>query len=342
MLPIIGYCPLYRINRMTVTIRAQFRGRPHQWNTTCNYSRSGTLILAPKRNFLGEERYITVEFFTKTALDAALTAGNHLLGAYKRHHVEVYGSNTNTLSVSNRGLTKEITSIRDHEADKLIIDIISERHPDHNLLTEETGHLDNGSPYTWVIDPLDGSSNYVNHNPFFAVSICLAYENKPITGVVFAPFIEEIAVARRGHGCTLNGRPVSVSPTNELGKSYSVGCPGGDKNNLRFAKMSCALTETIKDFRKMGSAAIESYTVAAGRVDSFVTLNISPWDIAAGALCVEEAGGKVTDFNGNPWDMTKSDVCMSNGLIHDAVLNQISIVNPNSENYSENRLFVSP
>ena len=281
-----------------------------------------------------------MEFFTKTALDAALSAGNHLLGAYKRHHVEVYGNTT--LSVSNRGLTKEITSVRDHEADKIIIDLISKRHPEHNLLTEETGHLDNGSPYTWIVDPLDGSSNYVNHNPFFAVSVCLAYENKPITGVVFAPFLEEIAVARRGHGCTLNGRRVAVSETNEFSHLYAVGCPGGDKNNLRFAKMSCVLTETIKDFRKMGSAAIEAYTVAAGRVDAFVTLNISPWDIAAGALCVEEAGGMVTDFDGKPWDMTKSDVCMSNGLIHDEVLDRISVVNPNSKKCSAHSNFVSP
>lgn len=277
-----------------------------------------------------------MEFFTKTALDAALLAGDHLLGEYKRHHVEVYGNST--LSVSNRGLTKEITSIRDHEADKLIIDLISARHPDHNLLTEETGALDNGSPYTWVIDPLDGSSNYVNHNPFFAVSVCLAYENKPITGVIYAPFIEEIAVARRGHGCTLNGRKVTVSPTSDFSKFYTVGCPGGDGNNLRFAKMSGVLTESIKDFRKMGSAAIEAYTVAAGRVDSFVTLNISPWDIAAGALCVEEAGGKVTDFDGNPWEMTKSDVCMSNGLVHEEILDCVALVNPNSDRFTDKSL----
>jgi len=272
-----------------------------------------------------------VEFFTKTAMDAALLAGKHLLNEYKRHHIEVYGSDT--LSVSNRGLTKEVTSIRDHEADKIIIDLITDRHPGHNLLTEETGIIDNGSPYTWVVDPLDGSSNYVNHNPFFSVSICLAYENEPITGVIFAPFIEEIAVARKGHGCTLNGRRVDVSATDDLAKIYTVGCPGGDKTTQRFAKMSYALNESIKDFRKMGSAAIEAYTVAAGRVDSFVTLNIPAWDIAAGALCVEEAGGKVTDFDGNPWRMNKTDVCMSNGKVHDSVLEKVQIVNPNSAKF---------
>ena len=273
-----------------------------------------------------------MEFFTKTAVDAAILAGKHLLSKYKRHHIEMYGADTH--SVSNRGLTKEITSTLDNEADQIIIDLITERHPGHSLLTEETGKIDNDSPYTWVVDPLDGSSNYVNHNPFFAVSVCLAYENTPITGVIFAPFIEELAVARKGHGCTLNGKPVEVSKTSSLSKAYTVGCPGGDLNNQRFATMTYMLNTSIKDFRKMGSAAIEAYTVAAGRVDSFVTLNISPWDIAAGAVCVEEAGGKVTDFDGNPWQLTKSDVCMSNGLLHQDILDTVKLVNPNSSEFA--------
>ena len=98
--------------------------------------------------------------------------------------------------------------------------------------------------------------------------------------------------------------------------------------------MSYVLNESIKDFRKMGSAAIEAYTVAAGRVDSFVTLNIPAWDIAAGALCVEEAGGVVTDFDGNPWTMNKTDVCMTNGKVHEKVLEKLQIVNPNSPQFS--------
>lgn len=269
-----------------------------------------------------------MDFFSSTAIDAANLAGTHLLQNYKRRQVEVYGKKT--LSVGNRGLTKEITSIRDHEADKIIIDEISRKHPDHNILTEETGLIDNGSDFTWVVDPLDGSSNYVNHNPFFAVSICLACEGEPITGVVFAPFIEEFAVARKGHGCTLNGRPVRVSETAGLGKSYIVGCPGGEKNNIRFSEMSYSLNTSIKDFRKMGSAAIEAYTVAAGRVDSFVTLNIPCWDVAAGALCVQEAGGVVTDFQGKPWNMETSDVCMTNGLIHSQVLERLQDLEPHA------------
>lgn len=272
-----------------------------------------------------------MEFFTKTAVDAATLAGKHLLSKYKHHHIEMYGADT--LSVSNRGLTKEITSSLDHEADEIIINLITQRHPEHNILTEETGRIDNNSPYTWVIDPLDGSSNYANHNPFFCVSVCLAYENIPITGVIFAPYLEELAVARKGYGCTLNGRPVDVSGTSKLDKSYIVGCPGGDLNNSRFALMSFVLNESIKDFRKMGSAAIEAYTVASGRVDAFVTLNISPWDIAAGAVCVQEAGGVVTDFNGNAWDLSKTDICMSNGKLQDSILSKIQVVNPDHSEY---------
>jgi myo-inositol-1(or 4)-monophosphatase len=268
-----------------------------------------------------------MDYFAKTAIDAALLAGKHLLGKYKSHQVEIGG--TTTHSVSNRGLTKEITSVLDHQADQIIRDIISTRHPTHSMLTEETGFIDNGSDYCWVIDPLDGSSNYVNHNPFFAVSICLAYQDVPITGVVFAPYLEEVTVARKGQGCTLNGRPVHVSSTPHISKSYIVGCPGGEKTNDRFSSMSYLLNKKIKDFRKMGSAAIEAYTVAAGRVDAFVTLNIPPWDVAAGALCVTESGGTVTDFNGNPWTLTTTDTCMSNGKFHDEILSTLSAMSTN-------------
>ena len=142
--------------------------------------------------------------------------------------------------------------------------------------------------------------------------------------MIFAPFIEEMAVARKDHGCTINGRPVRVSETTELARTYIVGCPGGDPDNRRFARMEYALHQKNKDFRKIGSAAIEAYMVAAGRVDAFTTLNISPWDVAAGVLCTQEAGGRVTDFNGDAWNLDKTDLLVSNGLVHDAVLAEIN------------------
>lgn len=269
--------------------------------------------------FGGEKDH--VRYFADIAVQAATLAGNHLTKNFRNHQASVYG--TDILSVSNRTLSKEITSSNDHEADKIIIDLITERCPDHNLLTEETGHIDRGSPYTWIIDPLDGSSNFLNHNPFFAVSICLAYEGEPITGVIFAPYLEEMIVARKGHGCTINGRPSVVSTTSEFDKTYIVGCPGGEGNNRRFAELEYALHSKNKDFRKIGSAAVECYMVAAGRVDAFTTLSISPWDVAAGVLAAEEAGGRVSDFNGNPWKLDKTDLLVSNGLVHDAILAEL-------------------
>ncbi|NEQ52063.1 MAG: inositol monophosphatase [Leptolyngbya sp. SIO3F4] len=262
-----------------------------------------------------------MKYFSDVAILAATLAGNRLLQNFRSHKATILGQEV--LSVANRSLSKEVTSSNDHEADKIIIDLISERCSDHNLLTEETGLIDRGSPYTWVIDPLDGSSNFLNLNPFFAVSICLTYENMPITGVVFSPFLEEFAVARKGHGCTVNGREVHVSKTNNFANTYVVGCPGGEKHNRRFATLEYALHSQIKDFRKIGSAAVECYMVAAGRVDAFTTLQISPWDVAAGILCVEEAGGRVTDFNGNPWNLEKTDLLVSNNLMHDTILDEI-------------------
>ncbi len=262
-----------------------------------------------------------MRYFADVAVEAATLAGQQLVRNFRNHQASVSGDEI--ISVANRTLSKEITSSNDYEADKIIIDLIRSRCPDHNILTEETGHIDNGSPYTWIIDPLDGSSNFLNHNPFFAVSICLAYEDVPITGVIFSPFLEEMIVARKDQGCTVNGRPVKVSNTANLEKTYVVGCPGGEKNNIRFAEMEYALHQQIKDFRKIGSAAIECYMVAAGRVDAFTTLNISPWDVAAGVLCTLEAGGKVTDFHGEPWTLDKTDLLVSNGLVHDAVLAEL-------------------
>lgn len=263
-----------------------------------------------------------MQYFTDTAVKAATLAGHALLGNFRRHHASVYGADI--LSVGSRTLSKEVTSSNDHEANRLIIEVLGEHCPSHNLLTEEMGLIDKGSPYTWIVDPLDGSSNFLNHNPFFAVSVCLAYNNEPITGVILAPFIEEMVVARKGQGCTLNGRRIRVSTTTQFSESYIVGCPGGEKDNVRFSKMEYALHQQIKDFRKIGSAAIECYMVAAGRVDGFTTLNIDSWDVAAGVLAAQEAGGRVTNFKGEPWRLDKTDLLVSNGLLHDEMLAEIN------------------
>lgn len=277
-----------------------------------------------------------MHYYADVAVEAATLAGKHLVENFRAHQASVFGVEVS--SVGNRSLSKEVTSQNDHEADAIIINHLTDRCPDHNLLTEETGLVDNGSDYTWIIDPLDGSSNFLNHNPFFAVSIALAYKDSPITGVIFAPYLEEMVVARRGHGCTVNGRPVFVSDTDELAKTYVVGCPGGEKSNKRFAELEYAIHKQNKDFRKIGSAAVECYMVAAGRVDAFTTLSISCWDVAAGVLCVEEAGGRVSNFTGEPWNLEKTDLLVTNGLVHDVMMSELDkagVVDPAAIDLSE-------
>ena len=260
--------------------------------------------------------------FTRTASLAATRAGDELLSQFRKETVRVRGCEV--IAIQERGLSKEITSDSDYAADKIILSVIENSFPHHNILTEETGEIPKGSPYTWIVDPLDGSGNYLNRNPFFSISIALAYENQIILGVIYAPQLGELIIAEKGKGCTVNGKQVRVSNTHQLEKSYIVGCEGGDPSNVRFAKMGHALHKNIKDFRKIGSAAIEGFMVASGRVDAFTTLNISSWDVAAAILCVEEAGGTVTDFNGNPWDFEKTDLLMSNGRLHDAILKELA------------------
>ena len=154
----------------------------------------------------------------------------------------------------------------------------------------------------------------------------MARAGTPVLGVVYSPFLEELVVAERGAGATINGDTMRVSSTDRLEDTYIVGCAGGEPDNKRFAKMAYSLHAQNKDFRKIGAAAIEGYMVATGRVDAFTTLSISPWDIAAAGLAVLEAGGTVTDMAGQPWNLfSKGDLIMSNGDVHESILQRLAL-----------------
>lgn len=252
-----------------------------------------------------------------------MASGAQLLDAFRGQQAEINGVVAEATAA--REYSKEITSDHDHQSDQTIISVLSKRFPNHNLLTEETGSVDNGSDYTWIVDPIDGSSNFLNHNPYFSISIALARGSEVVLGVVYSPFLEELVVAERGAGATLNGERMSVSSTERLEDTYIVGCAGGEPDNKRFAKVCYSLHAQNKDFRKIGSAAIEGYMVAAGRVDAFTTLSISPWDIAAAGLAVLESGGMVTDMQGRPWTLEKGDLMMSNGVVHESILQRLAV-----------------
>lgn len=262
-----------------------------------------------------------MHYFADTAVKAATLAGQVLLEHFCKH--QTAENSIDVLQPEAGDLRAQFTSSVDHKANRVIIDVLHKTCPSHNILTKDTGLIDNNSAYTWIINALVGRDNFLNHNPLFSVSVCLSYDNEPITGVILSPFVEEMIVARRGHGCTLNGRPAKVSSTRDLARTCIVGCPGGATDNKRFAEMEYSLHRQIKDFRKIGSAAVECYSVATGRVDGFTSLNASATDVAAGILAVQESGGRATDFHGRAWSFNKTDLLLSNGLVHDAIVENL-------------------
>ncbi len=247
------------------------------------------------------------------AVSVAKKAGAFLLRTFKK----------DVSLVKKRGTAKEVHLLQDVKSDKLIITKIQRKFPAHNILTEESGFIDKKGEYTWIIDPLDGSTNFARGNPFFAVSIALMKKKELLVGVVFAPFLKELYVAENGKGAYLNGKRIHVSQINTLAKSYFVSCEGGDATNAPIAKINAKFHPLVKDMRKLGSAALESSSVACARSEAYLVRQISPWDVAAGVLLVKEAGGKVTDFEGKPWKSLTSNVVFSNGKVHKKLLKEL-------------------
>jgi myo-inositol-1(or 4)-monophosphatase len=223
-----------------------------------------------------------------------------------------------------RGRSKEITTKYDKMIDKMLISALSKRFPDHNILTEESGFIDRGSEFAWVVDSLDGSSNYAVGNPFFSISIALLHLDDPVFGVAYAPLLRELFLAEEGGGCTINGRPAEVTDISRLKDCYLVACEGGERNASRISRINAKLLLKARDVRKLGSGSLECAWVACGRAEAYVTEKIDPWDVAAGVLFVREAGGRVTDFKGGEWAPRRSDLVFSNGRVHDKILMLVS------------------
>ena len=203
-------------------------------------------------------------------------------------------------------------------AEKVIVSEIRKRYPDHSLLAEEKTDLRGDSPYRWVIDPLDGTTNYAHGYPVFSLSIALEKAGEVILGVVYDPTRDELFVGKKGKGARLNGRKIHVSSTPKLsecllatGFPYDIRETAADNfDHFRnFALRAHAV-------RRAGSAALDLCYVAAGRFDGFWEMKLGPWDLAAGSLMVREARGKVTDFLGTPLVLDGKYVLASNGKIH--------------------------
>jgi myo-inositol-1(or 4)-monophosphatase len=214
----------------------------------------------------------------------------------------------------------------DHAAEECIIDHIRRHFPTHRTLAEERGNsVDAPSPYRWIVDPLDGTTNFAHGFPVYAVSIGVECDGELVVGVVYDPTRDELFTAEAGCGALLNGRLIGVSQTAQLEAALTVTGFAYDiretpNNNLdhfvRFALKA-------QGVRRTGSAALDLCYVAAGRFDGFWEIKLSPWDMAAGAVIVREAGGHITDLRGNAHSIYRPELVASNGRIHHEMLDVI-------------------
>ena len=246
------------------------------------------------------------------AIETAREAGHLLL--------EKFGRIT---TVTKKGDINLVTEA-DLASEALIIERIKSYYPKHAILAEESGNavvIDGGAEWKWIIDPLDGTTNYAHGYPCFAVTIALERHGEIVIGVTFDPTRDELFAAERGQGATLNGKPIRVSATERLSESLiCTGFPYDFKRKDDFARHLTAFLMQSRGIRRDGSAAIDMAYVACGRFDGFWEEGLNAWDMAAGRLLIEEAGGWVTDYNGDPFNIYRPPVCASNGKIHAEML----------------------
>lgn len=233
--------------------------------------------------------------------------------------------------IQEKGRPGDLLTAADKASEVAILDILRRHVPDHPILTEESGQLGtNESEYLWAIDPLDGTTNFAHQYPFFAVSIGLLFAGTPCMGVIFDPFHNELFRAAKGLGATKNRHPIRVSQTSELSKSLLVTGFAYDRRETadnNYAEF-CHLTHLTQGVRRSGSASLDLAGVAMGRVDGYWERGISLWDIAAGVVLVEEAGGKVTAYDGSPLQLRSGRILATNGYIHDTLSTELGQVRP--------------
>jgi len=239
----------------------------------------------------------------------AVNAGAILKKSFNRRH-----------DIKFKGRIDPVTEA-DLKSEKFITDNIIKKYPHHEILTEEGSAVGQKSPYRWVIDPLDGTVNYSHAFPVYCVSIALVYKGEIVLGAVYDPQLDELFWARKGDGAYLNRKKIHVSGERVLkrallatGFAYDIGT--ARRNNLGlFARMA----KKAEGIRRLGSAALDLCWLACGRLDGFWELKLHPWDTAAAKVIVEEAGGKITRFNGEKYSIFDKEILASNGKLHPAM-----------------------
>lgn len=252
------------------------------------------------------------------ALTQALRAAGRIMLHYHRRPV----------AVSYKGPINLVTAA-DKAADRATVKILRRMFPDHGFLTEESRPTLTGSPYRWIIDPLDGTTNFAHGLPHACVSIGLEKNGRILAGGVLDPFRDELFLSIRGRGAHMNGRRLRVSRAPKLIQSLLVtGFPYDRTKRAHYYLMSYeAFMRVTQGIRRMGAAALDLAYVAAGRFDGYWEFKLNPWDVAAGWLLVEEAGGRLTDYQGRPFRIDgPGQVLASNGRIHTSMVRTLGQV----------------
>jgi myo-inositol-1(or 4)-monophosphatase len=261
-----------------------------------------------------QEEAVNTAHLLSVAVDACKSAGRLLLDyAESGFHIE----HKNPI---------DLVTDADHAAEQCIIDHIRQHFPTHRTLAEERGiDAPPASRYQWIIDPLDGTTNFAHRLPVYAVSIGVECDGEGVVGVVYDPTREELFTAQAGQGAHLNGQPITVSSTTLLdralmvtGFAYDIR-DAADNNLNHFARFALR----AQGVRRTGSAALDLCYVAVGRFDGFWEVKLSPWDMAAGIVILRAAGGRVTDFRGHVHSIYQPELVASNGRIHDEMLEVI-------------------
>jgi myo-inositol-1(or 4)-monophosphatase len=243
------------------------------------------------------------------ATQIAREAGALLMEHFQRH-----------VTIEYKG-DADLVTIADRKSEALIRERLREHWPEHDIMGEEEGLQDTGSDYRWYVDPHDGTTNFAHGFPVFCVSMALDYKGKRIAGVIYDPTRDELFAAEQGSGSYLNDQPIRVSKTARLAESLlATGFPSHKRHKNPNIFFYHQITLRTHGVRRAGSAALDLCYVASGRFDGFWEFNLNPWDTAAGVLIVEEAGGKVTNFHGGPFELSSRETLASNGLLHESLL----------------------
>ncbi len=253
-----------------------------------------------------------IDDLTQTAIQAA-RLGGAILQDYAKKGFKVH----------SKGESINLVTEADLQSEKAIIQSIRKAFPEHQILSEEQGLQDIPEhPIKWIIDPLDGTVNFAHGFPMYNVSIGVEYEGTSVIGVIYDPTRDELFLGQQGRGATLNDTPIHVSSKPKIAEALLVTGFAYDIHTATDTNLKefCAFTVRAGGMRRTGTAAIDLAYIACGRLDGFWELQLKPWDTAAGKIIVEEAGGKITNYAGEPYSIYGTTLLASNGLIHNDMI----------------------